>query len=335
MRPAGRPPPRPAAPGPRPVRAGVPLGPGRREQPLRPAAGFGGQHRRALQERGRRGQAAAGLGPAGRTLQLGGDVLVGPGRGLGPVPGPAVGIDLQIGDLGQRTVHGLPVPQRRGPVGRRPHQRVPEPHVGAELDQAGLRSRAWPPRRGCRAVPRPARPPEAGRPDRPRRAAAGAGSRRAGRRAAAGSSPRSARSAAPHRAARIRPPAAPVTPRAAAPATPAGCPASPPRSGRGRAHPAARSGPNPAVPARRPRAALPRPAAAIRPVRHRGTGPRRSGRPAPRPGGAPRTPGPAPRRDRATAGHRRGRSAGAYRPRPTAGSARPTRPGNGPARDQR
>ena len=32
-----------------------------------------------FEERGRRGQAAAGLRPAGRALQLGGDVLVRPG----------------------------------------------------------------------------------------------------------------------------------------------------------------------------------------------------------------------------------------------------------------
>ena len=84
-------------------RAGVALGLGRREQALRPAGGVGGQRRRALQERGRRGQAAARLRAAGRALELRGDVLVGPGRGLRPVPGAAVGIELRIGDLGQRA----------------------------------------------------------------------------------------------------------------------------------------------------------------------------------------------------------------------------------------
>jgi hypothetical protein len=46
-------------------RAGGALGPGRREQAPGTADGFGRQDRRAFQERGRRGQAAAGLCLAG------------------------------------------------------------------------------------------------------------------------------------------------------------------------------------------------------------------------------------------------------------------------------
>ena len=84
-------------------RAGVALRPGSREQALRTASGFGRQHRRALEERGRRGQAPAGLRSAGRALELLGDVLVGPRRGLGPMPGATVGIDLRIGGLRQRA----------------------------------------------------------------------------------------------------------------------------------------------------------------------------------------------------------------------------------------
>jgi hypothetical protein len=38
-----------------------------------------------------------------------GDILVGSGRGVGPVPGAAVGIDLLIGDLRQGAVHVLPL----------------------------------------------------------------------------------------------------------------------------------------------------------------------------------------------------------------------------------
>ena len=45
--------------------------------------------------------------------QLGGDVLIGPGRGLGPVPGPAIRISRRIGDLRQSGVHNLPVRSRR------------------------------------------------------------------------------------------------------------------------------------------------------------------------------------------------------------------------------
>ena len=88
-------------------RPGVALRPGSREEALRTVSGFGRQHRRALEEGGRRGQAPAGLRPAGRGLELPGDVLVGPRRGVGPVPGAAVGIDFRIGRLRQGAVHVL------------------------------------------------------------------------------------------------------------------------------------------------------------------------------------------------------------------------------------
>src|SRR5260370_927089 len=48
-------------------------------------------------ERWGRGHAAAGLGPPGRTLKLRGDLLIRPGRGLRPVPGPAIRIGLRVG----------------------------------------------------------------------------------------------------------------------------------------------------------------------------------------------------------------------------------------------
>jgi len=54
------------------------------------------------------------------------------------MPGPTVGIKLRVGCLGQGAVHLLALLQRRRPVGRRPHQGMPEPHPGAELHQAGL-----------------------------------------------------------------------------------------------------------------------------------------------------------------------------------------------------
>lgn len=92
-------------------RGGVALRPGSREQALRAATRFGRQHRRALQECRRRGQAPAALRSAGRALELLGDVLVGTRRGLGPVRRAAVGIDLCIGDLRQRAVCVLPLLQ--------------------------------------------------------------------------------------------------------------------------------------------------------------------------------------------------------------------------------
>ena len=57
---------------------------------------------------------------------------------MGPVPGAAVGIKGRIGGLGQGAMHLLALLQRRRPVGRRPHQRMPKTHPGADLQQAGL-----------------------------------------------------------------------------------------------------------------------------------------------------------------------------------------------------
>ena len=118
----------------------ITLGSCRGDQPLRPASRFGRQQRRVLQER-RRGQAAAGLGPARRPLQLRGDVLIRSRRRLSPVPGSLVRVDSGIGGLRQCGVDFLPGRHRGRPVGRRAHQRVPEPHPRAELRQPRPRRR--------------------------------------------------------------------------------------------------------------------------------------------------------------------------------------------------
>ena len=55
------------------------------------------------------------------------------------MPGPSVGIDSWIGHRCQRGVCRSPVLGRGGPVDGRTHQRMPEPHVHAELQQAGVR----------------------------------------------------------------------------------------------------------------------------------------------------------------------------------------------------
>ena len=74
---------------------------------------IGGQQHRSLQERRGRGQPAAGLRPPGRPLQLRRDLLIRPGRGLGPVPGPPVRIGLRVGHLRQRRVQLLPLGEWR------------------------------------------------------------------------------------------------------------------------------------------------------------------------------------------------------------------------------
>ncbi len=122
-------------------RARVHLGLRRGQRPPRAPGRIRGQHGRALQERRGRGQPAARLRPPGRALKLGRHVLAGLRCRLGPVPGPAVRIGLRIGDLRQSRVSSLPVPERRRPVGRRAHQRMPEPHLPAELHQPRMRGR--------------------------------------------------------------------------------------------------------------------------------------------------------------------------------------------------
>jgi hypothetical protein len=99
--------------------AGVALGPGRLEQPSRPASLVGRQQCRSFEERGRRGQAPPRERPAGRALQLFGDVLIRPRRGPGLVPSTAVWIDQRVGDLRQRAVRILPLLTGGRPVGRR------------------------------------------------------------------------------------------------------------------------------------------------------------------------------------------------------------------------
>ncbi len=74
-------------------------------------------------------------GTAGRVDELLGHRLVGPGRRVGVVPGPAVGVGLRIGRRRQRLVHGSPVVGGGGAIGGRTHQRMPEPHVRAKPQQ--------------------------------------------------------------------------------------------------------------------------------------------------------------------------------------------------------
>ena len=104
-----------------------------------------------MKERGRGGDAAPASGAVGRALQIVSHRLVWPLRGVGTVPRSAVGIDLRIGRLGQGVMYILAVGQGRSPVGRRPHQRMPEPHPQAHLEQPGSLGRC----RGASPDPEP------------------------------------------------------------------------------------------------------------------------------------------------------------------------------------
>ena len=106
----------------------------------------GGQLGGALAEGGGRRQAAAGPGLAGRAFEFGGDVLVEPGRRVRTVPGPAIGIDVRVGGLGEGPVSALALLRRSRPVDRGPGERMTEPQLAARLDEPGRGRR----RRGLR-----------------------------------------------------------------------------------------------------------------------------------------------------------------------------------------
>ena len=116
-------------------RAGLVLRLGGGERALRPAPGIGRQDGRPFVEgRGRR-HPATGPRAIGGALQLGSDVLVRPGSRLRAVPRAPVGVDLRVGHLRQRPVRVPALGRGRRPVDRRAHERMPELHQEADLDQ--------------------------------------------------------------------------------------------------------------------------------------------------------------------------------------------------------
>ena len=108
------------------------------QRPLGATRGVQRQHRGALEECRRRSHAATRLRPVRAALQLRGHILVGPSRGMGPMPGASIGIQLRIGDLSQSPMHLLPLLRQRRPVDHRAHEGMPKPHPSAELGQARL-----------------------------------------------------------------------------------------------------------------------------------------------------------------------------------------------------
>jgi hypothetical protein len=76
------------------------------EGSVSPSGRVAGQRNGTLQERSRRGEAAARLRPAGRALELQGDLLVRSRRSHSQMPRTTVWIDLPIGCLGQRQMNG-------------------------------------------------------------------------------------------------------------------------------------------------------------------------------------------------------------------------------------
>ena len=89
-------------------------------------AGIHGQRDGALQERGRRGDSAASLRPAGRTLELGGDFLARSRRRSGAVPGAPVRVRLGVGCFGEGAMDAVAVVGGGRAVGGGPDEWVRE-----------------------------------------------------------------------------------------------------------------------------------------------------------------------------------------------------------------
>ena len=88
-----------------------------------------GQFHRTLEKRGRSGQTPTRLRADRRTLELPRDVLIRSHRRVCKVPCPAVGVDLPVGRLRQREMHGSALLQLP-PNGRPPSdQRVTQRHL--------------------------------------------------------------------------------------------------------------------------------------------------------------------------------------------------------------
>jgi hypothetical protein len=120
------------------VRAGLVLALCGEERALGAAPGIGGQLGGPFVKCGAGCQAASRPRSPGRALQLGGDVLVEPGRRVRKVPGAAIRIDIGIGGLRECTVDVLALLRCRPAVHRRAHERVSEPHLRAEIDQSSV-----------------------------------------------------------------------------------------------------------------------------------------------------------------------------------------------------
>jgi hypothetical protein len=114
----------------------------RGQRALRAPRWIDGELRGPSQERSRRGDAAARLGPGRRAFELGGDLLVASQGRACAVPGPPVRVGLGGGGIGQGAMHAVPVFRGGRAVGGGPDQRVRELDAPAQLEQPAVLCRA-------------------------------------------------------------------------------------------------------------------------------------------------------------------------------------------------
>ena len=107
-----------------------------RERSFGSERGIGGQRDRALQERGRRRESAACLGPLRRTFQPECGLLVRPNGGGGRVPGAPVRVAVAIGGFCEGAVHAVAVAGSSGS-----DEWVSELDAASHLEQPDVRRR--------------------------------------------------------------------------------------------------------------------------------------------------------------------------------------------------
>jgi hypothetical protein len=93
---------------------------------------------RAGQKRCSGSEASASLRAAGRSLELGGDLFVGPRRGSGAVPGAPIRVRAWVGGFGEGTMNAMAVVGSGSSVGCGPDEWVCELHPPADLQEPGV-----------------------------------------------------------------------------------------------------------------------------------------------------------------------------------------------------
>ena len=105
------------------------------ESAIRAPRRIRGQRDGALQERCRGGDSTARLRPAGRALELRGNLLIRPRRGRSQMPSPAVGIELAVGRRRQRAMCRPTFLSLRRSINGGARKRMAESHALAESQQ--------------------------------------------------------------------------------------------------------------------------------------------------------------------------------------------------------
>jgi hypothetical protein len=106
------------------------------EGPSRASRRFAGQRGSPFEESGGSGETAPRLRPRRGALEFAGQLVVGRGCGLRPVPSAPIRVDLRIGCVRQGAVNLAPLARLGRPLHRRAHEWMPEHHRTVQRQQA-------------------------------------------------------------------------------------------------------------------------------------------------------------------------------------------------------